>query len=105
MEREGDYSIHTVQSAREALEELSRNAYDVVVSDLYMPVMDGLDLLREIRSQGNAIPFIICTGVTEDGKKQQSFSLGADSFIVKEGDPVKFFDLLCRAVNEAVRKC
>lgn len=64
---------HTAQSvsgAADALVELDRAAYDVVISDLSMPDMTGTQLAAEIRSRGKDIPFILLTGFGDEMKAQ-----------------------------------
>lgn len=56
---------HTVDDAENgkiALEKLSSATYDLVVSDIWMPEMDGIALLKEIRSDGNDVPVVVISG-------------------------------------------
>ena len=53
--------VDAVVSVDEALEKLRKNRYDVVVSDYLMPGRDGLDLLKQLRQDGNTIPFVMFT--------------------------------------------
>lgn len=56
---------HTVDEAtngKEGLDQLSAGTYDLVVSDIWMPEMDGIALLKEIRSAGNDIPVVVISG-------------------------------------------
>jgi len=50
LEAEG-FTVDTAENGREALELTKRNSYDVIISDVNMPVMDGLQFLREFRSR------------------------------------------------------
>jgi CheY-like chemotaxis protein len=62
LERTGDFTVETAQSAAEALKKLSASSIDAIVSDYQMPGMDGIAFLKAFRSSGNTIPFIIFTG-------------------------------------------
>jgi len=102
LERKGNFSIRTCQSASDALADLSLNRYDVIVSDYFMPGMDGITLLRAVRKRGDTTPFIMCTGISDASCREESLNAGANFFIVKEGDPHAFFDLLCSAISSLV---
>jgi len=58
-------SGHTVDEAvsgKQALERLKTTKYDAIVSDIWMPEMDGIALLKEIRGAGNKIPVVVISG-------------------------------------------
>lgn len=58
LEEEG----HTVDGAAdgiEALEQLNRRTYDLLITDVHMPRMSGIDLVRAVRRQGNRIPILV----------------------------------------------
>jgi signal transduction histidine kinase len=61
---------HSVVGAADALVELDRAPYDVIISDLSMPDMTGTQLAAEIRSRGRSIPFILLTGFGDEMKAQ-----------------------------------
>lgn len=79
---------HRVDSAvngQQAWDLVAVNMYDVIISDLEMPVMNGLDLLRRIRQDERCkdIPVIIVTSHDDDETKRRCFESGASSFLVK----------------------
>jgi CheY-like chemotaxis protein len=56
---------HTVTSAgtgNEALDKLKERSFDLIVSDIWMPGMDGISLLKEVRGAGNQVPVIVISG-------------------------------------------
>ena len=59
-QQEEGLQVETAMSAEEALQKLSEQEYDVVVSDYKMPVMDGLEFLIGLRKQGSDIPWHWC---------------------------------------------
>jgi len=92
----------TVDSAREALQKLEKNSYDVVISDYDMPFMDGITFLRTIRNKSINIPFILFTVVSKDEVMHQAIENGATSFIQKIGDPKAQYSELSRSIWQIV---
>lgn len=92
----------TVNSAREALQKLEKDSYDVVVSDYDMPFMDGITFLKTIRDKSITIPFILFTGVSKEEIMNQAIENGADSFIQKIGDPRAQYSELSQKIWQAV---
>jgi len=99
----GNYEITCVFSVAKALGILTKNKFDVILSDLHMPVTDGLEFLKILRENNNNIPFILFT-VTEDRQKAlKAFDLGANGFIGKTGDPQITYSILKRCIEKAVK--
>ena len=91
------YEVEHVSTGTEALERTrKRAAYQAVVLDLGLPDMNGLEVLRRLRTQGNTVPVIIHTA--HEGERQEGLRLGADDFLVK---PLPFGHLLA-SVQEHV---
>ncbi len=62
LERTGDFSVTTAPGSIEAIELLKEQSFDVIISDYQMPVMDGIEFLRHLKSEGITTPFILFTG-------------------------------------------
>jgi CheY-like chemotaxis protein len=62
LELSGNIAVDTAVSAKEAENAIGATRYDAVVCDYQMPMMNGIDFLKRLRSQGNQIPFILFTG-------------------------------------------
>jgi DNA-binding NtrC family response regulator len=73
----------TVEGGPQALEELSAGPVDLVITDLNMPVMDGMELMREIKSRAPGLPVIVITGYGTFHTEKQVLSSGADGYIPK----------------------
>jgi CheY-like chemotaxis protein len=97
-----DITSDTVNSAREALQRLENDSYDVVISDYDMPVMDGIMLLKTIRDKRINIPFILFTGVGREELMHQAIENGASSFIEKIGDPRAQYSELSKRILQVV---
>ncbi len=97
------FHIKSVMSAELALEILETNTFDVVVSDYEMPNgMSGLELLEMIRSQNSEIPFIIFTGRGREEVAIKALNLGADSYVIKGGDPKSLYTELAHYIRSVV---
>ena len=83
-----DFDIYEAENGREALRVLKSNIIEVVITDIYMPEMDGLTLTREIRRDPELASVIVFV-VTERGEKHEIGALeaGADDFINKPFNP------------------
>jgi len=102
LERFGDFSVDTAESAREALGKLKTREYDAVVSDYQMPEMDGIAFLKELRKQYPALPFIIFTGRGREEIVIEAFESGADFYLQKGGAPKPQFAELARKITTIV---
>ena len=91
LEESGDFVITTIDSARTALTLVKKDQFDAIISDYLMPNMDGIELLKHIRSTGDDIPFIIFTGRGCEEIVIEALNSGADFYLKKGGDPVAQF--------------
>jgi CheY-like chemotaxis protein len=91
--RQGQYVLHFACSAQEALDKLAggiRPQLIVILSDINMPGMDGLTLLREIKERRPDLPVIMVTAYGDDERRRRAREYGAAEFITKPVD----FDVL-----------
>ena len=86
------YECVTAENGKNALELLARHDIDVIISDINMPEMDGIELLRRVKSQFNA-SVIIMTGYVNDFTYEEIVGLGASDFVQK---PVRFKEIVAR---------
>ncbi|WOF16790.1 response regulator [Methanoplanus sp. FWC-SCC4] len=104
LEKTGDFSVETESSAKNGLKKIKEKKYDAVISDYKMADMDGLELLRTIRDEGNNIPFIIFTGRGREEVAVEALNEGADYYLQKGGKPKVQFGELQNLVRQAVAK-
>ncbi|MDD3045518.1 MAG: response regulator [Candidatus Delongbacteria bacterium] len=80
---EKEFKCYTAKNGREALEVIEANKVDLVITDMKMPEMDGLELLRVIKEKYNNISAVIMTGFAEEYTTTEALNLGADGYITK----------------------
>lgn len=88
-----DHEVVEARNGAEALKLASERLPDLVVSDLFMPVMDGYELLRQWKSDETlgVVPFMVYTATYTDPKDERlALDLGADAFIIKPAEPDSF---------------
>lgn len=98
--------IEVASNGKEALEVIQKGEIDVVVSDLNMPIMNGLELLKNVREAGLEIPFIVLTGYGDKEKAIQALRLGATDFLDKPFDSAEFIQVVKKAaeLTQAIRE-
>lgn len=85
LERE-DYVIEEAENGSEALQLALNNDYDVILLDIMMPEMDGIEVCQELRKEKET-PIIMLTAKGEEANRVQGFEVGADDYIVKPFSP------------------
>ncbi|PKL60729.1 MAG: hypothetical protein CVV33_01155 [Methanomicrobiales archaeon HGW-Methanomicrobiales-4] len=101
LERTGKIQVDTVSEAKEALRLLAATRYDAIISDYEMPVMDGIEFLKEIRECGHDLPFILFTGRGREEVVIRAFNNGATFYLQKGGDPGSQYTELVKKVTLA----
>ena len=104
LERSGEFKVDLATSAADALKVPELLMYDAVVSDYLMPDMDGIGLLKEIRSRSADIPFILFTGRGMEDVVIEAINNGADFYLRKGGDPTAQFAELKHKIKKAVER-
>ena len=95
------YDVRTASNGQEALEEVRKNSPEVILLDLMMPGMDGLEVTYEVRSHlRNNVPIIVLSAREEEQKKVEALDLGADDYLTK---PFGLDELLAR-IRVALRR-
>ena len=87
------YSVDAVFDGQEALAYLEATAYDGVILDIMLPKLDGLSVLRQIRSQGSQVPVLLLTAKSEVEDKVLGLDSGANDYLAK---PFATAELLAR---------
>jgi len=87
--RDAGYDVVEAQDGRDAMVKLQGNVVHMVITDLNMPNLDGLGLIREVRKDGanRFVPIVMLTTESQDSKKQEGKAAGATGWIVKPFKP------------------
>ena len=98
--REEGYDVFTAQCGEEGLKVVKEIDLDLVITDMRMPGLGGLALLKEIKSHNKDLPVIMMTAFGEEGKVLDALQAGANNFFVKPFNN----DTLLSAINELIQQ-
>ncbi|MBQ6700672.1 MAG: response regulator, partial [Oscillospiraceae bacterium] len=87
------YSVKGVANGKEALDAIDSDYYDIIISDIMMPVMDGYELVSSLREAGSTIPVMMITAKDAFDDMRLGFLSGTDDFMVK---PVNVNEMILR---------
>lgn len=85
--------------AERALSKLKRNTYTLIICDLMLPRISGLDLIQTIKKEFPCVPVVVITGYATLEKALQSFKIGSFDFIPKPFDTEVFLGVIYRGLN------
>jgi EAL domain-containing protein (putative c-di-GMP-specific phosphodiesterase class I)/CheY-like chemotaxis protein len=97
--RAAGYAVEVSTDCSEAIARFKKSAFDVIISDIKMPHMTGLDLLRAIREHDLDVPVIIMTGGPDVQTASEAIEYGALRYLIKPVDPVHLEEVVGRAVR------
>ena len=78
-----NYAVDAVYDGEEAMAYLETGNYDGVILDIMMPKLDGLEVLRRLRQQGNRVPILLLTAKSEVEDKVTGLDMGANDYLTK----------------------
>jgi two-component system chemotaxis response regulator CheY len=98
---EAGYGVVEAVDGQDALNKLNANPVDMLLVDLNMPNMNGIDLIRNVRAlpQFQFVPIVMLTTESQDNKKQEGKAAGATGWIVKPFQP----DQLINVIKKVMR--
>ena len=95
------YLVRRVSNGAEALAAMEGDYYDLLISDIMMPKMDGYELVRQLRCSGNQTPVMMITARDAFDDMRQGFLSGTDDYMVK---PINVNEMVLR-VGALLRRC
>lgn len=95
-----DYEVDTAADGPSAIECLKNNGYDLLLTDIRMPGMDGLSVIREGRRQSSDLPILVITGFSTEATAIEALNLGVSGYLTKPFRLQKVLQLAARALGE-----
>ena len=95
------YEVVTADDGIEALEKLSQDTFDLILLDIMMPRMNGLEVLKEIKTKTpyKDTPIIMLTSEKGEADRQEAMKLGATSFLTKPFQPPELLEAVEKAIG------
>ena len=104
-EESASYEITEAEDGKKGLSKLEKNSFDLVLCDIKMPKMDGIEVLQAAKAKGIYVPFIMLTGHGNVGTAVEAMKLGAYDFIAKPPDLNRLLTAVRHAIeNKTLRK-
>jgi CheY-like chemotaxis protein len=99
------YEIVTAENGLDALEKLGTESINLVVSDMNMPYMDGIELTKNIRADENlrSIPVIMVTTEADEEEKKKAHDAGVDDYLVKPANAEQISDSVKKILKKMFR--
>jgi len=97
----GGHEVDVATDGVEALQAAERQQFDVVITDVNMPNMDGISLVRELRRLANYrfVPLLMLTTESTSERKQQGKEAGATGWLVKPFDPARLLSIVAKVLT------
>jgi len=95
------FEVLQAADGQQGLDVLAQRNVDVVITDINMPIMDGIEFIKNVRGSGGnqSLPILILTTETSQEKRNEGRSAGGTGWIVKPFDPEKLISVINRVVH------
>ena len=98
------FDVIEAADAHTALAQMARGSIDVLVLDLGLPDMDGLDIIKTLREQGSSVPIIVLSSRSDEVAKVRALDLGADDYVTKPFGMDEFLARLRAALRHKLQQ-
>lgn len=100
LELEDEYEVvGEAANGQQALELVEKDEPDVILLDLYMPILDGISFLRTLKNMGKTIPCIVLTTYKEPHLLLEAVNLGVKSYLLKDAGRKVIYETITRVMN------
>lgn len=97
-----DYDVDTAADGPSAIDRLNTASYDLLITDLKMPGMDGLSVIREVRRRSTELPIVIITGYSTEASAIEAINLGVSGYLTKPFRLPRVLAVAARALGEPI---
>ena len=99
--KDAGYDVLVAENGKDALAKLSNGKVDMVITDLNMPEMDGIELIKQLRAMPGYkfAPIVMLTTESQEAKKQEGRQAGASGWIVKPFSPEQLLGVVKKFVK------
>jgi len=99
--KDAGYGVMEAVNGKDALAKASGAKLDMVITDLNMPEMDGIELIKQLRGKADYkfIPIVMLTTESQEGKKQEGKQAGASGWIVKPFKPEQLMEVVKKFIK------
>jgi two-component system, chemotaxis family, chemotaxis protein CheY len=99
--RSAGYEVAEAENGQHALDTASSSKFDLVLADVNMPVMDGISMVRELRTRAEykGVPILMLTTESNTDKKMEGKAAGATGWLVKPFDPEQLLATVKRVLG------
>lgn len=102
LKKEASYRITEARDGTEAMSKLEREPFDMVVTDINMPNMNGLELIAQVRAKHKELPIIVITTQGEEGDRDRGLAQGANAYLTKPISAPKLLALVKELLLEKI---
>jgi two-component system, chemotaxis family, chemotaxis protein CheY len=100
LENEG-YDVLVGEDGQDALKHLNKGPIDLILTDLHMPVMNGIEFIKSVRSNSDykSVPILFLTTESQTAKKMEAKEAGATGWIIKPFVPAKLIEAITKVMR------
>jgi len=97
------HNVIICQDGREALKKIEESSPDLIITDIMMPFLSGLEIIGAVKKQGKKIPIIVLSAMGQENVVLEAFQLGADDYITKPFSPNELSMRVKRYIPSSVK--